>query len=212
MSRKAIAVLALMGAAGGMMAAAPVEAEGMTRSAEAHVHGHGTLNIAVEGQRVLMELEVPGADVLGFEHAAESEAEKSALKRALADLQRPMSLFVLPDAAGCRVQVAEVAVAAHEEHHENEHEHEKHAEHAAEKAHADEDAEHAEAHEDGHREVHAEYALHCTAPSAIDSIRFVYFDRFARAEELDVNLITANGQRSFEVTRARPVLGLQGMM
>ena len=35
-----------------------------------HVHGHGTLNIAIEDKRVSMELEVPGMDIVGFEHAA----------------------------------------------------------------------------------------------------------------------------------------------
>lgn len=204
--------------AAGLATALPAAAADGTRSAQAHEHGHGTLNIAVEGQQVLMELEVPGADVVGFEHAAESEAEKKVLALALADLKQPLSLFVLPSAAGCSLVSASVAVHEEREKHDQ-HKGESHAKHADDSAHGKEEVHshghahgHGEQHESGHNEVHAEYALSCANPGAIDSIRFAYFDRFSGAEELDVNLITANGQRSFEVTRAKPVLGLQGMM
>ena len=43
------------------------------RELGAHEHGHGTLNIALEGSRLTMELEAPGVDIVGFEHAASTK-------------------------------------------------------------------------------------------------------------------------------------------
>ena len=39
----------------------------------AHEHGVGTLSIAVEGNDVEIEMVVPGADVVGFEHPPSSD-------------------------------------------------------------------------------------------------------------------------------------------
>ena len=44
----------------------PLRAGDDVSQMDAHVHGHGILNIAVEGQVVEMELEAPGADIVGF--------------------------------------------------------------------------------------------------------------------------------------------------
>ena len=49
-----------------------------TRQLGAHEHGHGTLNIAIEGTTVSMELEVPGSDIVGFEHVAATPEQKAA--------------------------------------------------------------------------------------------------------------------------------------
>ena len=50
-------------------------AEETRRELDAHQHGHGSLTIAIEGGQVQMALEVPGADIVGFEHAAEVSNE-----------------------------------------------------------------------------------------------------------------------------------------
>lgn len=69
-----------------------------------HQHGQGVLNIAIDGPLLLLELDVPAADLLGFEHAPRSAEEAAALAQAEAALRDPRSLFVLPREAGCRVQ------------------------------------------------------------------------------------------------------------
>ena len=74
-----------------------------------HVHGHGTLNIAIEDKRVSMELEVPGMDIVGFEHAASTDDQKAAVEKAKARLEKPLGVFSLPAAAGCTVAEAKVA-------------------------------------------------------------------------------------------------------
>ncbi|MEM7642071.1 MAG: DUF2796 domain-containing protein [Pseudomonadota bacterium] len=79
-----------------------------TRDLQAHQHGHVTLRLAVDGTSVEMILEAPGADIVGFEHAAETDAQKAAVEGAKADLADPMAIFVLPEAAGCTGEAAEV--------------------------------------------------------------------------------------------------------
>ena len=53
------------------------------RALGAHVHGHGRLDIAREGDRIALALVAPGADVVGFEHAPQSEADRAAVEREL---------------------------------------------------------------------------------------------------------------------------------
>ena len=80
------------------------------RELGAHEHGRGTLNIAVEGNKVTMELEVPGVDIVGFEHAAKTSRDKAAVEKAKAQLAAPLTLFALPAAAACRVMEAKIEV------------------------------------------------------------------------------------------------------
>ena len=67
------------------------------------------MNIAAEGSDVLMELEVPGADIVGFEYAAKTDADRKAVDAAVTTLATPLDLFVLPSAAGCSVAEARAA-------------------------------------------------------------------------------------------------------
>lgn len=183
-----------------------------TRELDAHQHGHGALNIAFEGASVAMELEVPGADIVGFEHPAESDADRALIDAAIAQLAKPLELFAMPAAAGCTVTAANVALLGeddHDEHgddHKDEHDDDHNDEHADD--HKDEHAD--EEGEEGHNEFHAEYALTCADPSAIDAIEFVYFERFPNAAELDIQLISDKGAKGFEVERDEPRLDLSG--
>lgn len=207
-----------------------------TRELDAHQHGHGALNIAFEGASVAMELEVPGADIVGFEHPAESDADRALIDAAIAQLAKPLELFAMPAAAGCTVTAANVALLGeddHDEHgddHKDEHADDHKDEHGDD--HKDEHADdhkdehdddhkddHADDHKDehadeegeeGHNEFHAEYALTCADPSAIDAIEFVYFERFPNAAELDIQLISDKGAKGFEVERDEPRLDLSG--
>lgn len=190
-------------------------AEDEHRELGAHVHGHGTLNIAVEGNRVAMELEAPGMDIVGFEHAASSPEQKAAVDKARAELAKPLALFQIPAAAGCKVVEASVAIESEHDHdadhadhakgedqdHDNDHDHEEHA-----------DADHDHEGHAGHTAFHVNYALDCEQPSSLSGITFDYFKQFAGANGLTVNVVTAKAQSSYEVSREKPELDLGGMM
>lgn len=122
-----------------------------TRSLEAHVHGVGALNVAVEGDVVAMEFRAPGADIVGFEHAAKSDADLAAVEAALKVLEKPFDLFIFPEGAGCAVTEAKAELVTEEDH--DDHDHEKHEDHDDHAEHKHDD--HAEHKHDGHDD-HAE--------------------------------------------------------
>ena len=135
-----------------------------TRQLDAHEHGVGQLDIAFDGDQIAMELHAPGADIVGFEYAAESAEDRGAIDTAVATLAKPLDLFQFPAAAGCGVVQAAAELESEEEHAEHaEHDHDDHAEEAehAEHDHDDhaEEAEHAEHDHDDHAEE-AEHAEH----------------------------------------------------
>lgn len=172
-----------------------------------HVHGHGTLNIAIEGSKLSMELEVPGMDIVGFEHAATSDADKATVDKATKLLETPLVLFKLPAAAGCKVAEAKVAIEPEHEH--GDEDHDDHDHDAADKDH-DEHGDHDE--HAGHNQFHVTYGLDCAKPQEIASIAFDYFKSFAGAHDLTVNVVTAKAQNTYEVSRDKPELDLGGMM
>lgn len=194
------------------LCAAPVLAEEGHRELGAHEHGHSALNIAIEGDRVEMELMAPGADIVGFEHEAESTEDVAAVEQAEAMLGEPLSLFGFADAAGCVVETAVVEIEGEEHHDEHGDEARAEEEHHEEGEHADADHE-AHQGEASHNEFHAAYALTCSAPDALDAIDFAaFFEAFAGAEEVEVTVISEKGQSSYEVERNAPVVDLQGVM
>jgi len=198
-----------------------------TRQLGAHEHGTGSLTIAVEGTRLAMGLEAPGADIVGFEHAATSDEDRALVETALEDLSRPLDWFAMPASAGCAVVSASVALidedgevldeyghAEAAEDHDHEHEHAEedghdHDQGTEKTAAADHDHDHG--HAAGHTEIQAEYLLDCRDPDRIDGMTFPYFARFPNALELEVQVVSDSGGRAYEVERDAPSLDLRGL-
>lgn len=178
-----------------------------------HVHGEAVINIAIEGNRIAAELESPLYNITGFEHHAESEADKKILQQAMVKLENAESLLLISSAAKCALVNAEVVIAAegaeqdnHEghDHHENhaEHNHDKHKDHDHHAEHKhdhhEEQASHSEDphdHEKGedHRDIHAHYQFACENPAEIKKINFAFFKEFPEMQEIKVNLISDKG-------------------
>jgi uncharacterized protein DUF2796 len=188
----------------GLGLAVTASAQAQQREAGAHEHGRGTLNVALEGSRLSMELEAPGADIVGFEHRARTQKQKSAVEAAKKKLAAPQGLFELPAAAGCVLKEAKVELEA--EDHDHGHAHDakgaKGKDHGAKEKHDD----------SAHSAFKAEYAFDCKAPAGLTTIGFGYFKAFAGAQKLDVTVITPKQQSKFEVSRANPRIDLAGMM
>ena len=199
------------------------------RDLAAHEHGVGKLNIAFEKGQIAMELEAPGSDIVGFEHPAETAADRKKIDAAIAILAKPLDIFSLPADAKCQVREAKVELHGgdgkeHDDHHtehakHDDHKHEakdaKHDDHKHEEAGHDEHHDHDEHHEGkdaGHTEFHAEFVLSCANPSVVKQIEFPYFSTFPNARELEVQMITDKGSTAFEVKRDKPRLDLSGMI
>ena len=197
-------------AAGMGLAAAAGAGAAQERQLGAHEHGRGTLNIALEGSRLSMELEAPGADIVGFEHEAKTAKQRSAVEAAKTTLAAPQRLFELPAAAGCALKTAKVAIEA--EDHEHAHDEAAKDDGGAAKGDAAKDQNAKEHAGNEHSGFRAEYAFDCKAPASLTSIGFSYFKAFAGAQKLDVTVITPKQQSKFEVSRAKPRIDLGGMM
>jgi len=196
------------------------------READAHEHGHGMFRMAIEDDHAVIEIEVPAADIVGFEHAPSTAAQRAAIADAAAVLSRPDILFAIPESAGCAIGQVEIGFGAtgghrhehgdedhddHEEHgdddhaHDDEHDHEEDHDDHAEDDHAGDDHKS----EETHSEVTAHYRLACENPAAIDRIEFGYFDAFPDAEELEVVVLSAAGQSAGEVERDGAVFEIE---
>lgn len=103
-SRSAVACVLVFAMSAGIAHATDAQ----HRETKAHAHGHGKANIVIEGQRLHIELEVPGADIVGFEHAAKTDAEKAAVTEAKAVLGSAVNVVELPAAAGCKTEKTSV--------------------------------------------------------------------------------------------------------
>jgi len=146
-----------------------------------HVHGRIELDIVLDDGALAVSLRAPLADVVGFEHRPENDAQTARLRDAVALLSSANSMFGTPESAACVVQHVSIdgpeflvslldagrVEAGHgaEPGHEHEsgnagHEHESsNAEHAHEAGHSE------QKHEAGHSEhehesEHAEHDTH----------------------------------------------------
>ncbi|MEM7462821.1 MAG: DUF2796 domain-containing protein [Pseudomonadota bacterium] len=197
------------------------------RDLSAHEHGVAQLNVAIEGNSVVMEFEAPGADIVGFEHPATSDEDKQMIKAGISTLEDLTKLVNFPEESNCTVTEASAELHSEDEHdehghddhhaeaeHSEEHEHDDHAEakHSDEHGHDEHHAESEEAGEESHTEFHAEYALNCENIDQIDEMTFPYFDAFENAEEIEVQIVTESGASKFEVMREKPRIDLSGMI
>lgn len=196
-----------------IIAAAPACAQEARRQLEAHSHGSGSLTVAIENNRLQMELEVPASDIVGFEHAPSTAAQKKAIADAKARLAKPGELFKLSPDAGCKAVSASVdlvgaAGGTGKVPDEHGHSHGKSAK-AEAKTGTKAPSQPAEA-AANHSEFRVTYALDCTNAGKLRSIGFEYFKAFKAAEKLDVTVIGPKGQSRSVVPRSKPVLDLAG--
>ena len=91
---------------------------GETRSHEAHEHGRGLLAVAAQGNELLIELEVPAVNVVGFEHEPSTDEQHRLVAEAVEAFKQADKLFVPSAAADCEAEKIEVALfeASHDEH------------------------------------------------------------------------------------------------
>lgn len=69
--------------------------------AGAHVHGAATLDLAAEGDSLSFHLTTPLDNLVGFERAPRTAAERTRLAEAVTRLRHTTNLFTFDPAAGC---------------------------------------------------------------------------------------------------------------
>jgi hypothetical protein len=70
-------------------------------AADAHVHGLAALQVAVDGNRLLLEFSSPLDNLVGFEHAPRNDKQTAAVRRMAERLHKPALLFVPTPEALC---------------------------------------------------------------------------------------------------------------
>ncbi len=182
----------------GMTVSATAIAEDHFRSHDAHVHGEVEVNIAQDGQELLVEVTAPGADVVGFEHAPQTPEQIAALEKATALLNQPSKLFAF-EGADCTLEYKSVTHTLGEDDHEGHdhdhegHDHDKH-DHDDHEGH---DHDHAEG---GHGEFTIEYHYQCSNVAKLDTVETQWFSNFANTESITVNLLTDRAQTQQKLT------------
>jgi hypothetical protein len=156
----------------------------------AHEHGVGRLNAALDGQTLELELQSPAMNLVGFEHAATTDADKAKVAAVRARLEKPLTLFNLPKAAGCVVAMQELESPLFGDKPDADDDH-------------DEDAKDEGGHEHhhDHSEIHAHYQFSCSAPGALKTLDLAnIFNTFPATQKIQVQLISPSGQQGVEVT------------
>ena len=190
----------------------------------AHEHGRGTLDVAVEGEELVAELRMPAVNVIGFEHAPGTDAEREAVRQALARFKDPAAVLVPSPDAECEPEQVEAGFPGmgpggpREHHDEDEHEHEHDDDGQAENKGEDEHHGHDEHDDDGHEpgepgmeahsELHATYHFHCHAPERLDRIQVHVFELLHDAEEIEVRVVTPTLQKAMDLHPGETVVEL----
>ncbi|MEZ9248918.1 DUF2796 domain-containing protein [Vibrio cyclitrophicus] len=192
----------------GMAVSTNVLANEEFRSHEAHVHGKVEVNIAQDGQELLVEVTAPGADVVGFEHAPKTAEQKALFEQAIAQLNKPEELFGFNNTS-CTLKFKSVTNTLegdhddHEGHDHAEHDHDDHEGHD----HAEHDHDDHEGHdhsEGGHGEFTAEYHYQCSDIANLNTVNTQWFSKFSNTKSMTVNLLTDSVQTQ-EVLNAERV-------
>ncbi len=210
---------------GGVLSLPLLSVAESTRQLDSHQHGHASLNVAVDEAELLIELESPSANIVGFEHVAKSDADRKTLEAATNRLASADGLFQLDAGAGCSLLASRVEhdqldqdhSAEHDDHDDDKHGHDddkhgdddhdddkhahdgdKHDDHDDDKqAHKDD---HGHDHdEETHSEFHVVWTFTCKDTGALGSIVVDLFDHFGGIEELDVAVVGLDSQSAAEL-------------
>ena len=195
---------------------------------EPHVHGQGQILLAQDKAQLAAEIRLPGMNVLGFEHEAQSDADKARLQSVLARLKTDDGLLKPSPEARCQrahfeaEYSNEVYLGAPGQDMdmrpaEDEGEHEKsvvaeppkegRAEPVAPEA--PKVHEHHEHEEDEHRSLIIAIGYQCQTPSAVSQITTSIFKLFPGIQKLNVQIASDGGQKQQIITGADPVIRLK---
>jgi hypothetical protein len=160
--------------------AAPLAASAQTQAA--HVHGQIRLDIVVEGPTIVIAMQSPLDNFIGFERAPRTEAEKKTAEDAIAQLRAGAELFKIDPAANCKlgpVTLRSAALGLGKE------------EQGA---------------VEGHADLDASFAFNCTNTTAAKFIDVELFDAFKGLRQIEAQIAAPQGQ--FKRTLKRPAVRL----
>jgi hypothetical protein len=163
-----------------LLSALAVASTAALAAGQAHEHGAVKLDVAIEGSRLIIAMEAPLDNLLGFERAPRTDVERKAAAALLARLRSPDQggrLFGTDAAALCRLDKAEVQAPVLEP--------------------AGGSAVHGD-----HADLDASYSFTCTQAAGLRALDVGLFDAYPRIQRIDVQVAGPKGQS--KVTLRRP--------
>jgi len=155
-----------------------------------HVHGTAELYVAVEGNNLTIEFRSPLANLLGFEHAPRTDAQRAAVKAMTAKLNKPETLFGVPRAASCTAGATRIESALD-------------AQRPSPKAvipDQDEDDEHAD--------LTAGFVFTCAGMGKLNSMEVLIFTAFPGTKTIKAEVIGPRGQSAATLSADRRTIKL----
>lgn len=165
------------------------------RELGSHEHGSASMNVAIDGDAVFVELESPWNNFVGFEYEPKSADEHALVDDAMAQLNAPSTLLSF---VGTDCVVSEAVIdsgMADSDEHGDEH-----------------DDEHGDEHgKETHSSVLASYTFTCESIGDLSAIDVNILSIWTGFQELDVQLIGPAGQTLAEVTPEQQRLDITGI-
>lgn len=192
------------------------------RQVGSHVHGAANLAMALDGNVLSVELETPLHNLLGFEHAPETDAQTTTVETTESLLADPGARFTFTPEAGCVADPVEPINLfsdvdhSHDDHdhgHDEEHDHshddhdpdEGHDhghDHEGEEHHHDEEHDHADGSEHAHKDAVISYSFQCTEPEQLRWMETDLFASFSNMTDIDLVYLGPSAQMSDTLTQA----------
>jgi hypothetical protein len=161
------------------LALAALACGGNAYAAKGHVHGAGTLDVSIEGNKVSLALELPLDAATDFERAPKTPQEKAALEEAGKVLHNAATLFMMSPAANCTLGSINVTVPYSG---------------TANPANAE------------HADLEGNYVFQCANPAALTRIETTLFKQFKRLYRLEARRAGPGGQGASRLTPKQPTL------
>ena len=167
------------------------------RQKDSHEHGAANLKLALEGEKLQVEFEVPSESLIGFEHFPKSQSNREDFSNAIKILSDPSRLFSMSREGECLLVGMNISQSlfSNEEEHGHDESEDEHSKDESEDEHGHDESEKSEI----HSEFKANYSWNCQHLDEIDSIGTQLMTVFPNIEEIRVNWISNNGQGSLEL-------------
>lgn len=164
------------GIAAALLAIASIGAVFAAQPLGSHQHGVVQIDIAVDSNRISVQMSSPLDNLLGFERAPRNAAERGRVEAMVTTLRG--ALFMVDPAGSCRSGAVQLSSAALQ---------------LGEPDPAEQQA--------GHADLDASFEFECGTAARAGFVDTALFERFPSIQRIDVQLATPRGQRKLTLTR-----------
>lgn len=161
---------------------------GAAAAEHAHVHGVARIDIAIEAKQVSLHLETPLANVLGFERAPRTAAERAQARAALEQLQAGARWWRIDPAAQCVASQVQIDAGVLQQ---------------------TDEAKTGSKAPDEHADIDADYVFTCADATRAAAIEVDVFKDWPRLHRIEVQIAGPRGQFKRTLDSAHNRLELQ---